>query len=550
MTRPTPLGARAGAALNTPLTPLRFLERAIEVHPDAPAVIDGTRHLTWAQFGAVVTRLAHALRASGVEVGDRVAYLSPNSVEMLAAHYAVPLVHAILVAINTRLAPDEIRDLCDHSGAVLVAGDAALLTPLGRAPGFATVREIVELPAADGSYRDLEGTTRYETLLFRGHDEPVPYEIDDENRIIAINYTSGTTGRPKGVMYTHRGAYLSSLSELHHQRFDRSTRYLWSLPMFHCNGWCHTWAVTASAGAHVCLREVRGEIMWEVIDQHSITHMAGAPIVLATLASASQAHLVRRPLVAAIAGAPPSPTLIDRVRSLGVDLIHVYGLTETYGPYAVCEPKPDWDHLSNDAQANLLARQGVGQLNSAQMRVIRPKKGPAGELIDVAPDGAEMGEIVMRGNCVMAGYYDDPESTSTAFVGGWFHSGDLGVMHPDGYVRLLDRAKDVIISGGENISTIEVEQAVMSHASVANVAVVGIPDDKWGERPKAFVVPVPGTNLTGEDVIAHVRSRIAPYKAPEVVEFVVELPTTSTGKIRKNELREAEWSRSQTRIQG
>ncbi|PBC39396.1 acyl-CoA synthetase [Rhodococcus sp. ACS1] len=538
------------SGLDTPLTPLRFLARAAEVHPNKTAVIDGDRTWTYAEFAADVTQLAHALRASGIRVGDRVAYLASNSAEMLFAHFAVPLTGGILVALNTRLSAEEITYICDHSEARILIGDAAFLRGLGEHPNLATVAEIVETPSQDGTYEQVPGTTSYTGLLTRGHGEAIAWEVDDETRTIAINYTSGTTGRPKGVMYTHRGAYLNALGELHHQRFALDTKYLWTLPMFHCNGWCSAWAVTAAAGTHVCLRAVRGDAIWTLINTEHINHMAGAPTVLSLLASAPQAHPLASPLVIVTAGAPPSPTTIDKIRSLGATLVHVYGLTETYGPYSVCEEKPEWADLDPGRQSRLLARQGVGFLTADHLRVVREKPADDGTLTDVDSDGVEMGEIVMRGNNVMKGYYRDPDGTDTAFRGGWFHSGDLGVMHPDGYVQLLDRAKDVVISGGENISTIEVEQALMSHPAVADVAVIGVPDDKWGERPKAFVVLNPGSVGSTEELVAHVKTRIASYKAPRSVEFLVELPKTSTGKTRKNELRDSEWKDAQSHIQG
>ncbi|SPT50153.1 AMP-binding protein [Actinomadura madurae] len=526
--------------MDAPLTPLRFLERAAEVHPNATAVIDGSRKWTWSEFARDVTVLARALLARDVQPGDRVAYLATNSAELLAAHFAVPLIRAALVAINTRLSPGEVRYIRAHSGAKLLIGDGHLVAKLAGGSAEDSVREIVELPCASGGYDRPVGTTSYADLLSRGDGGPLPWEVDDEDRVIAINYTSGTTGDPKGVEYTHRGAYLNALGEVYHQGFRQESRYLWTLPMFHCNGWCTTWALTAAAGTHVCLRAVRGSAMWELIDRERISHMAGAPTVLTTLATAAEAHALDRPLTVVTAGAPPSPTTIGRIQDIGADVVHVYGLTETYGPYAVCEPQPSWTALTSEELALRLARQGVGMLTSDRLRVVRRKPDIAGELTDVTPDGTEVGEIVMRGNSVMKAYHRDPGATARAFTGGWFHSGDLGVMHPDGYVQLVDRAKDVIISGGENISTVEVEQALLSHPAVLDVAVVGIPDEKWGERPMAFVVTAGAgaDEATEWALIAHVRDRIAHYKAPREIEFVPELPKTSTGKTRKHELRE------------
>lgn len=536
--------------LDTPLTPLAFLGRAASVHPNKIAVIDGDRRLTYSELATAATRLAHALRCSGVKPGDKVAYLATNSAELLIAHYSVPLIGAVLVAINTRLAPSEIAYICDHSSAVLLAGDSDLLGQL-RGTKLATVREVVQLPEQNGEYSITEAPAiTYTTLMARGSDKPLPWEVDDETRTISINYTSGTTGQPKGVMYTHRGAYLNSLSQVHHQRFDARTRYLWTLPMFHCNGWCGPWAVTAASGTHVCIRAVRGEAMWSLIDSENIDHMSGAPTVLTTLATAESAHPLDRPLIITTAGAPPSPTTIQSVRALGAEIVHVYGLTETYGPCAVSEPQEHWSVLDEQSLASLLARQGVGMLVSGPIRVVRTSASDTNSLIDVASDGTEVGEIVMRGNVVMKGYFDDESATAKAFSGGWFHSGDLGVMHPDGYVQLVDRAKDIVISGGENISTIEVEQVLMSHPGVLDVAVIGVPDAKWGERPKAFVVLKAGSHVTDSDLARFVRDRIAAFKTPREFEFLTELPKTSTGKIRKNELRENEWSGERERIRG
>lgn len=410
--------------------------------PHRLAVVDGDRRLTWAQFADEVTTLARALQGSGVRTGDRVAFLWTNSAQLLAAHFAVPLAHAVLVAINTRLSPAEVAYICEHSAASLLLGDGDLLAALEPLPSGT---EIVEVPARTGR----TGTWR-------------------ARRATRTSSPAARPSRCRGRSTTRRG------------RSQSTTR------------------VTVPT-----------------------------------------------------AGAPPSPTIITRVRDLGARLVHVYGLTETYGPCAVCEPADTWADLPDDEQARLLARQGVGMLTSDRVRVVRREPDATGELTDVAPDGAEMGEIVMRGNSVMKGYHRDPSATAEAFAGGWFHSGDLGVRHPDGYVQLLDRAKDVIISGGENISTVEVEQALLSHPEVVDVAVIGVPDERWGERPKAFVVLSAGAaTATEEDLVEHVRDRIARYKAPREVEIVAELPRTSTGKVRKNELRDAAWSHTPIRIGG
>jgi len=530
-------------AARTPLTPLAFLGRSAEVFGDKVAIVHGDRRGTYRELAAEATRLARALRTSGVEPGDRVAYLCPNIPELLVAHFGVPLAGAVLVAINTRLAPDEVRYILDHSGARLVVADTALhptLEPV--AASLRTVREVVAVD--DTGTPATVGGPSYAELLARGSDEALPWRVADELATISINYTSGTTGRPKGVMYTHRGAYLNALGEVFHSGHSPASVYLWTLPMFHCNGWCTTWAVTAAGGTHVCLRAVRADELWRLLRGEGVTHLNGAPTVLVTMANAAEAGPLDRELVVTTAGAPPSPTIIGQLEELGARVIHVYGLTETYGPYTVCEWQAGWEGQERAARARLLARQGVAMVISDPVRVVDE------DLRDVPRDGATMGEIVMRGNNVMKGYFDDPAATEEAFRGGWFHSGDLGVRHPDGYVELRDRAKDVIVSGGENISTIEVEQAVVSHPAVLEAAVVGVPDDRWGERPKAFVVLKQGAEVAQDELIGHVRGAIARYKAPDRVEFVQELPKTSTGKIQKFALRDKEWAGRDTKIQG
>jgi fatty-acyl-CoA synthase len=532
----------------TPLTPLAFLGRAAEVFSDKEAIAYGERRYTYADFAAEATRLAHALRASGIQPGDRVAYLLPNIPEMLVAHFGVALAGGVLVAVNTRLSPSEVQYICQHSGAKILVVDAGLHpTVAPNAGNLGDVGEIVTVTdPASGATADPEvGGIGYGDLLARGADDPLPWTVSDERGTISINYTSGTTGKPKGVMYHHRGAYLNSLVEIIQSEHSTASRYLWTLPMFHCNGWCTTWAVTAIGGTHVCLRAVDAKEIWRLLDNEGITHLNGAPTVLVTIAGAEQAHRLAHEVVVTTAGAPPSPTVIGKMEALGARLVHVYGLTETYGPYTVCEYQDGWLGLDVSARGRLLARQGVGNIVSDGVRVVDE------EMNDVPRDGATMGEIVMRGNNVMSGYFEDPAATEKAFRGGWFHSGDLGVWHPDGYVELRDRAKDIIISGGENISTVEIEAAVDSHPAVLEVAVVGIPNEKWGERPKAFVVLASGAQASAEEIQEHARSSLARYKVPDEVAFVDELPKTSTGKIQKFQLREKEWAESgASRIQG
>ncbi|HKX74680.1 MAG TPA: acyl--CoA ligase family protein [Acidimicrobiia bacterium] len=534
MTEPDPTAV-------TQLTPLLFLERSAEVFSGKTAVSYGDRRLTYRELAATVTRTARALMASGVGPGDRVAYLLPNLPEMLIAHFAVPLTHGVLVAINTRLSGGEMRYILEHSGASLLVADSELLGVVApHLEGLDTLRTVVSLNET-GREHD-PATIDYEDFLARGDETPIPFRVDDEHRPISINYTSGTTGRPKGVLYTHRGAYLNALAEILHSHHTPRSVYLWTLPMFHCNGWCTPWALTGIGGTHVCLRAVDPGMVWKLIEEEGVTHLNAAPTVLISLANHPQAAPFPGKFTVTTAGAPPSPTIIGQLEELGAEVVHVYGLTETYGPYTVCEVQDAWSEQPLDRRVKLLARQGVAYLGADPIRVVDEM------MSDVPRDGVTMGEVVMRGNNVMAGYYNDPAATAHAFRGGWFHSGDLAVWHPDGYIELRDRQKDIIISGGENISTIEVEQAIVSHPAVLECAVVAMPHEHWGERPKAFVVLKPGAESTGADLIQHVRSRIAHFKAPDEVDIVESLPKTSTGKIQKFVLREQVWAGEGKRI--
>jgi len=525
----------------TPLTPLLHLERSSQVFGQRVATVYGDRRRTYAEVADEAQRLAGALAASGVVPGDRVAYLLPNVPEMLVAHFGVPLAHAVLVAVNTRLAAPEVEYILGHSGAKILVADTQLLAGMGidpsRCPGLQDVVTVDDLGVAAPF-----PTTPYGELLGRGDGTPRPWRVDDEERVISINYTSGTTGRPKGVMYTHRGAHLNALAEVVHSHHDTDSVYLWTLPMFHCNGWCTAWGVTAVGGRHICLRAVDPQLIWRLVDEEGVTHLNAAPTVLISLVNHADAHPFPREMTVTTAGAPPSPTLIGQLSELGARIVHAYGLTETYGPYTVCEWQQEWGSEPPERRARLLARQGVAFIGADPIRVVDES------MQDVPRDGATMGEVVMRGNNVMAGYYDDPGATEHAFRGGWFHSGDLGVWHPDGYVELRDRAKDVIVSGGENISTIEVEQALARHPAVLECAVVAMPHDKWGERPKAFVVLRDGADADSAELIEHVRGSIARFKAPDEIELVDELPKTSTGKVQKYVLRELAWAGHDKRI--
>ncbi len=528
----------------TELTPLAFMARSVEAFADKPAVVHGDTTWTYRRLKAEVEQRARTLRAAGVQPGDRVAYLMPNVPELLAAHFAVPLAGAVLVAINTRLSPEEVRYILDHSGAKVLVVDAEYAPTVAPVAGRLQTVETVAVsrdPLGPEPTAEVPGARDLADLLAAVEHETdeLAWEVADERAMLAINYTSGTTGRPKGVMYCHRGGYLNALGEALHCGHTASSVYLWTLPMFHCNGWCTAWSLVAVGGTQVCLRDVRGPAVWDAIDRYGVTHLNGAPTVVTTIMNAEQARRLDRNITVASGGAPPSPTTLAEMEAMGFTIVHVYGLTETYGPYVTCQWQDDWAALEPAQRARKQARQGVGMIQAERARVVEPDLRD-GRLVDVPADGQTMGEIVMRGNNVMLGYYRDPEATATAFAGGWFHSGDLGVKHSDGYIELRDRAKDIIISGGENISTVEVEHAVASHPAVLEVAVVGVPDPKWGERPKAFVVLRAGHEVTEAEVLDHVRDRIARYKAPRDVEIVEELPKTSTGKVQKFALRAAE----------
>ena len=528
----------------TPLSPLRFLQRSAEVFGQKTAIIHGDRSYTYLDFAAEAQRLAKAIK-NRIQPGDRVAFLCPNVPELLIAHYAVPLAGGVLVALNSRMTARELQYIMEHSEARLLFADSELLgTVAGLDRDLTQLLEIVEVPDSTIKYPDVPAgvaTTPYAEFIATrgGGDADLPWGVQDERTPITLNYTSGTTGKPKGVLYSHRGAYLNSLGETIHNQFTGATRYLWTLPMFHCNGWCTTWAVTAVAGVHICLRAVRADTVWDAIDTLGVTNLCGAPTVCSIIADAPQAHELKAPLRITTAGAPPSPSIITALESIGISVVHVYGLTEVYGPYTICEYQAEWDELPVQARAVKISRQGVGMLQAETARIVDL------DMCDVPADGATLGEIVLRGNNVMLGYFKDPEATADAFRGGWFHTGDLGVMHPDGYIQLKDRAKDIIISGGENISTIEVEQAISSHPAVMDVAVIGVPHEKWGERPVAFVIRSSSSSVTAEEIRLHVKGLIAGFKVPDRILFPEELPHNSTGKVLKSRLRALDISSSQ-----
>ncbi len=511
-----------------PLTPTAFLERSAFVFGDRPAVIDGGFRCTYRELWERATRLAGGLAALGVTRGDRVAVLCPNTHVLLEAHFGVPLAGAALVAMNWRLTPEELA---------YIVRSRILLYDRGFQPSARRTAELVgeglELVAAGG--REDE----YEALVSAA--APVALPVTDERSLLSINYTSGTTGKPKGVMYHHRGAYLQALAMAYHARLDPGTVFLWTLPMFHCNGWCFTWAVTAAGGIHLCLPRLDPAEVWRLVREEGVSHFNAAPSVLSALASHPDATPAPRPVRVCTGGAPPSPTLLARMSELNMQVTHLYGLTETFGPITICEWRPEWDALPLEEQSRLKARQGVGNVIACRMRVVDA------EGRDVPADGATMGEVAVRGNDLMLGYYRDPEATASAAPDGWFRTGDLGVMHPDGYVELKDRAKDIIISGGENVASIEVEQAIMSHPAVLEAAVIAAPDERWGEVPAAYVALKEGATVTEEEIIRHVRERLAHFKAPRRVTFG-PLPKTSTGKIQKYLLREQAWAGHDKRI--
>jgi len=508
------------------LTPVSWIERAGEAFADRVAVVDGPISHTWREFRARARRLASALRAKGMRKGDRVAFLAFNSEPLLLAHYAVPMAGGVIVAINTRLAPDEVAYIVEHSGSKAIFYSSEL-EPL-----------VASVPAHVKGH-DIEAV--FEDFLAAGSDAPLESWLEDEYETIAIDYTSGTTGRPKGVMYHHRGAYLNAVAMANDLGLSADSSYLWTLPMFHCNGWTFTWAMAAVGARSVCIPKVDPGQVWDLFKRGEVTAFCGAPTVLIMLVNDPAAERLESPIRLFVAGAPPSPTIIAAMADLNFQLEHVYGLTETYGPFTINIAQPGSAGLDAGERSRRRARQGVANYLAGEVAVMDEEMNP------VPPDGETMGEVCMRGNVVMKGYFDNPEATATAFRGGWFHSGDVGVRHPDGWIELRDRKKDIIISGGENISTIEVEQAVASHPAVMECAVIAIPDEKWGEVPKAFVVLKPGREATEAEIIDHVRGRIARFKAPKAVEFG-ELPKTSTGKIQKFVLREREWTGREKRI--
>ena len=508
-----------------PLTPTLFLDRSALVFGDRTALIDGERTFTYRELHQRCMRLAGALRRAGVRAGDRVSTLVPNSHVALESHFGVAWAGAVLNALNTRLSPGELTWIVNHAGSRVLICDHSL-ADVGEAI-VAGADHPVLLISCGGPDDD------YEQRLAAA--EPLRHDVEDELGMLSLNYTSGTTGHPKGVMYSHRGAYLQALAMVAQGGLDTASVFLWTLPMFHCNGWCYPWAVTAAGGVHVALRDLDAAGVWSAIGRRGITHLNAAPTVLTMLASHPGATPAASPVHVAVGGAPPSPSLLARLADLNLHVTHLYGLTESYGPAVICDWRPEWNALGPAEQARRKARQGVANIACSPLRVVDA------DGADVPADGATPGEVVLRGNVVMLGYYRDPTATAAATLqrpdGAWFRTGDVGVVHPDGYMEVRDRAKDVIISGGENITSIEVEQVLVRHPGVLEAAVVGAPDETWGEVPVAFVAPRPEASPSEAELIGFVQEAIARFKAPKRVIFG-DLPKTSTGKIQKFVLRE------------
>jgi len=519
-----------------PLTPLGFLERAANVFPQHTAIVHGPLKRSYAEFYARARRLASALAKRGIKRGDTVSVMLANTPAMLEAHYGVPMCQAVLNTLNTRLDAPIIAFSLDHGEAKVVIIDREFSKVMKEALSLCKAKPLVidyDDPEYSGPGERL-GTLEYEEFVAQG-DADYPWSMpDDEWDAITLNYTSGTTGDPKGVVYHHRGAYLLAVGNIVTCNMRKHPVYLWTLPMFHCNGWCFPWSLSVVAGTHVCLRAVRAPAMYDAIAEHKVTHLCGAPIVMATLLNARESEKKPLPHVVEFftAAAPPPEAVLAAMKGAGFNVTHLYGLTECYGPSVVNDWHDEWDALSSAEQAAKKARQGVryGALEALDVR--QPDT-----LVPVARDGESLGEVMMRGNVVMKGYLKNKASTEKAFIGGWFHTGDLGVIYADGYIQLKDRSKDIIISGGENISSIEVEDALYKHPAVMAVAVVAKPDEKWGETPCAFVELKPGTQATSDELMQWCKQHLAGYKCPRYLVFA-EIPKTSTGKIQKFKLRE------------
>jgi fatty-acyl-CoA synthase len=520
-----------------PISPLGFIERTAEVYPDRLAVVHGTLRQTWGQTYTRCRQLASALTRAGIGKNDTVAVMLPNTPPMVEAHFGVPMTGAVLNALNTRLDPEAIAFTLDHGEAKVVIVDPEFAGTLKKALALRQSKApLLVIDVEDALFTGLTeriGSTTYDTLVASGDPQFAWSLPADEWDAIALNYTSGTTGNPKGVVYHHRGAATNAISNILEWDLPKHAVYLWTLPMFHCNGWCFPWTIAARAGVNVCLRRVEAQAIFDAIRNHGVTHYCGAPIVHGLLVNAPAAMKEGVPagVKAMVAGAAPPASMIEGMEAMGFDLTHVYGLTEVYGPATVCAKHEAWDQLDIGERARLNARQGVRYHLQRDVRVLNPET-----MLPVPQDGETMGEIMFKGNITMKGYLKNPAATAEAFAGGWFHSGDLAVQYPDGYFKIKDRSKDIIISGGENISSIEVEDVLYRHPDVLVAAVVAKPDARWGETPCAFVELKAGVTTTPEDIVAHCKKHLAGFKVPRTVVFG-ELPKTSTGKIQKFELR-------------
>lgn len=533
---PYEIGLGKNEANFVALSPLSYIERSAYVYPDRTSVIHGSRTFTWKQTYERSRRLASALAQKGIGRGDTVAVMLPNVPAMVDVHFGVPMVGAVLNTLNTRLDAEAIAFMLAHGEAKVLITDPEFASIIGPALEMLEGPKPLVIDALDPEYpgTDRLGEIEYEDFIAGGSPDYEWHLPADEWDAIALNYTSGTTGNPKGVVYHHRGAYLNAASNIISWGMPQHAVYLWTLPMFHCNGWCFPWTMAANAGVNVCLRKVDPALIFEMIRRYKVTHMCGAPIVYGMMINANEALRkgIEHKVSGLIAGAAPPAAIIEGAERMGFDITHVYGLTETYGPASVCAKHPAWDELPIDKRAERNGRQGVRYHMQEAITVLDTLS-----MEPVPADGEVMGEIMFRGNLVMKGYLKNEKATEEAFAGGWFHTGDLAVMHPDGYVKIKDRSKDVIISGGENISSLEVEEVLYRHPAVMTAAVVAKPDEKWGEVPAAYIEIKEGAEVSVEDIITHCRAHLARYKVPKHIEFCV-LPKTSTGKIQKFALRE------------
>ncbi len=535
MPNPYQTGLPKTPANYTPLSPITFLTRTAFVHPQRTSIIHGERHWTWAETYIRCCRLASALTKRGIGKGDTVSVIAPNIPAIFEAHFGVLMTGAVLNTINIRLEAEILSYIFEHAETKVLLTDREFSSVIKQA--LSKVKQnilVIDIDDLETKSGDLLGETEYEDFLEEGDPEFEAILPEEDWQSVSLNYTSGTTGKPKGVVYHSRGAYLLATGNVLAWEMPHRPVYLWTLPMFHCNGWCFPWTITMLGGTHVCLRKVTAKNIYDSIADHGVTHLCGAPVVMNMICNAPEEERREMPHTVEImtAAAPPPPTVIARMEEAGFNVTHVYGLTEVYGPAVVCQWQEAWSEKDKTAQAQLKGRQGVRYHMLEGLMVADPET-----LEPVLDDGETMGEVLMKGNIVMKGYLKNPEGTEHAFAGGWFHSGDLGVLHPDGYIELKDRSKDIIISGGENISSVEIENVLYQHSDILEAAVVARPDDKWGETPCAFVVLKSNVLIQEKEVIEFCRSKLAGFKVPKKVVFS-ELPKTSTGNIRKSVLRE------------